>query len=84
LWLKAQEEFPNKSFSSFKLNDPEFKELQKNYRQTLDDMRNKNADILRTSPKVPTPSAPAAGQSSGERKPPKGWKKMPDGSFEKE
>ena len=81
LWLKAQEEFPNKSFSSFKLNDPEFKELQKNYRQTLDDMRNKNADILRTSPKVPTP---AAGQSGGERKPPKGWKKMPDGSFEKE
>jgi len=81
LWLKAQEEFPNKSFSSFKLNDPEFKELQKNYRQTLDDMRNKNADILRTSPKTP---APAAGQSGGERKPPKGWKKMPDGSFEKE
>ena len=81
LWLKAQEEFPNKSFSSFKLNDPEYKELQKNYRQTLDDMRNKNADILRTSPKVPTP---AAGQSGGERKPPKGWKKMPDGSFEKE
>lgn len=82
LWLKAQEEFPNKSFSSFKLNDPEYKELQKNYRQTLDDMRNKNADLLRTSPKVPTP--PAAGQSGGERKPPKGWKKMPDGSFEKE
>lgn len=81
LWLKAQENFPNKSFSSFKLNDPEYKELQKNYRQTLDDMRNKNADILRTSPKVPTP---AAGQSGGERKPPKGWKKMPDGSFEKE
>jgi hypothetical protein len=81
LWLKAQEEFPNKSFSSFKLNDPEFKELQKNYRQTLDDMRNKNADILRTSPKTP---APTAGQSGGERKPPKGWKKMPDGSFEKE
>jgi len=84
LWLKAQEDFPNKSFSSFKLNDPEFKELQKNYRQTLDDMRNKNADILRTSPKVPAPAGQSSGQSGGERKPPKGWKKMPDGSFEKE
>ena len=84
LWLKAQEEFPNKSFSSFKLDDPEYKELQKNYRQTLDDMRNKNADILRTSPKVPAPAGQSLGQSGGERKPPKGWKKMPDGSFEKE
>ena len=84
LWLKAQKDFPNKSFSSFKLDDPEYKELQKNYRQTLDDMRNKNADILRTSPKVPAPAGQSSGQSGGERKPPKGWKKMPDGSFEKE
>ena len=84
LWLKAQKDFPNKSFSSFKLDDPEYKELQKNYRQTLDDMRNKNADILRTSPKVPAPAGQSLGQSGGERKPPKGWKKMPDGSFEKE
>lgn len=80
LWLKAQEEFPNKSFSSFKLNDPDFKELQKNYRQTLDDMRNKNADILRTSPKTPAPSAAPAGQSGGSEKVINGtiWVQKPD------
>lgn len=81
LWSKFTEDNPNRSFTYFQHNSPEFKELQKNYVRTLNDMRDKNADTLRTSPKVPTP---AAGQSSGERKPPKGWKKMPDGSFEKE
>ena len=81
LWSKFTEDNPNRSFTYFQHNSPEFKELQKNYVRTLNDMRDKNADTLRTSPKVPTP---AAGQSGGERKPPKGWKKMPDGSFEKE
>jgi len=81
LWSKFTEDNPNKSFTYFQHNNPEFKELQKNYVRTLNDMREKNADTLRTSPKAP---APAAGQSGGERKPPKGWKKMPDGSFEKE
>jgi hypothetical protein len=84
LWSKFTEDNPNKSFTYFQHNNPEFKELQKNYVRTLNEMRDKNADTLRTSPKVPAPSAAPAGQSGGERKPPKGWKKMPDGSFEKE
>jgi len=84
LLSKFQEENPNKSYTYFYHNDPQFKELQKNYISTLNQMRDKNADTLRTSPKVPAASATPAGQSGGERKPPKGWKKMPDGSFEKE
>lgn len=84
LWSKFTEDNPNRSFTYFQHNNPEFKELQKNYVRTLNEMRDKNADTLRTSPKVPAPSAAPAGQSGGERKPPKGWKKMPDGSFEKE
>jgi len=84
LWSKFTEDNPNKSFTYFQHNNPEFKELQKNYVRTLNEMRDKNADTLRTSPKVPAPSGQPAGQSGGERKPPKGWKKMPDGSFEKE
>ena len=84
LWSKFTEDNPNRSFTYFQHNSPEFKELQKNYVRTLNDMRDKNADTLRTSPRVPAPSAAPAGQSGGERKPPKGWKKMPDGSFEKE
>jgi hypothetical protein len=83
LWSKFTEENPNRSFTYFQHNNPEFKELQKNYVRTLNEMRDKNADTLRTSPKVPAPSASPA-SSGGERKPPKGWKKMPDGSFEKE
>lgn len=84
LWSKFTEDNPNRSFTYFQHNSPEFKELQKNYVRTLNDMRDKNADTLRTSPKVPAPAGQPAGQSGGERKPPKGWKKMPDGSFEKE
>ena len=84
LWSKFTEDNPNRSFTYFQHNNPEFKELQKNYVRTLNDMRDKNADTLRTSPKVPAPAGQSSGQSGGERKPPKGWKKMPDGSFEKE
>jgi hypothetical protein len=82
LWSKFTEDNPNRSFTYFQHNSPEFKELQKNYVRTLNEMRDKNADTLRTSPK---PSgSPAAGQSGGERKPPAGWKKNPDGTFSKE
>jgi hypothetical protein len=84
LWSKFTEDNPNRSFTYFQHNSPEFKELQKNYVRTLNEMRDKNADTLRTSPKVPAPAGQSSGQSGGERKPPKGWKKMPDGSFEKE
>jgi hypothetical protein len=84
LWSRFQEENPNRSFTYFQHNNPEYKELQKNYVRTLNEMRDKNADTLRTSPKPAGSPAPSAGQSGGERKPPKGWKKMPDGSFEKE
>jgi len=65
LYAKFQEENPNKSFTYFQHNNPEFKELQKNYIRTLNEMRDKNADTLRTSPKIPAPSGQAAGQSSG-------------------
>jgi hypothetical protein len=65
LWSKFQEDFPNKSFTYFRQNNPEFKQLQNNYVRTLNDMREKNADTLRTSPKkssaseTPPASAPA-------------------------
>jgi hypothetical protein len=84
LWSKFQDDNPNRSFTYFQNNNPEFRELQKNYVRTLNDMREKNADTLRTSPKAPAPTGQSSGQSGAERKPPKGWKKMPDGSFEKE
>ena len=85
LLSKFQEENPNKSYTYFYHNDPQFKELQKNYISTLNQMRDKNADTLRTSPKVPAASGQSSGQpATGERQPPRGWKKMPDGHFEKE
>ena len=51
LWSQYQDQYPNKSFTYFQQNNPEFKELQKNYVRTLNEMREKNADVLRTSPK---------------------------------
>jgi hypothetical protein len=60
LWSQFQEENPNKSFTFFQRNNPEFKELQKNYVQTLNDMREKNADTLRSNKKAPASQAPAA------------------------
>jgi hypothetical protein len=44
-------------------------------------MREKNADMLRSSPKA----SKASNQPSGDgRKPPVGWKKNADGTFSKE
>jgi hypothetical protein len=62
LWSQFQEDNPNKSYTYFQHNNTEFKELQKNYVRTLNDMREKNADMLRTSPKkAPAPAnAPAS------------------------
>ena len=66
LWSQFQEDNPNKSYTYFQHNDKDYKELQKNYVRSLNDMREKNADMLRTSPKkAPAPanapaSAPAA------------------------
>jgi hypothetical protein len=59
LWSQFQDEHPNKSYTYFQHNNPEFKELQKNYVRTLNDMRDKNADMLRTSPKKAPASATA-------------------------
>jgi hypothetical protein len=64
LWSQFQDDNPNRSFTYFQNNNPEFRELQKNYVRTLNDMREKNADTLR-SPKnkpvseTPPSSAPA-------------------------
>jgi len=80
LWSKFTEDNPNKSFTYFQHNNPEFKELQKNYVRTLNEMRDKNADTLRTSPKAPAPSAAPAGQSGGAEKVINGtiWVQKPD------
>jgi hypothetical protein len=65
LWSEFQEDNPNKSYTYFQHNDKDYKELQKNYVRSLNDMREKNADTLRTSPKkssasqTPPASAPA-------------------------
>jgi hypothetical protein len=79
LWSQFQDREPNKTFTYFQQNNPEFKELQKNYVRTLNDMREKNADTLRSSPK-----ASKASNQSSDRKPPAGWKKNADGTFSKE
>jgi hypothetical protein len=60
LWSQFQDKEPNKTFTYFQQNNPEFKELQKNYVRTLNDMREKNADMLRSSPK----KAPASQSST--------------------
>jgi len=80
LWSRFQEENPNRSFTYFQHNNPEYKELQKNYVRTLNEMRDKNADTLRTSPKAPAPSAAPAGQSGGAEKVINGtiWVQKPD------
>jgi len=57
LWSQFQDDNPNRSFTYFQQNNPEFKELQKNYVRTLNDMREKNADTLRSSPKKDSSSA---------------------------
>lgn len=82
LWSKFTEENPNKSFTYFQHNNPEFKELQKNYVRTLNEMRDKNAETLRTSPKTPAPSGQPAGQSGGAEKVINGtvWVQKPDPS----
>jgi hypothetical protein len=62
LWSKFQEDNPNRSFTYFQQNNPEFKELQGNYVRTLNEMREKNADTFRTSPK--NNSSPPASSST--------------------
>lgn len=57
LWSQFQDREPNKTFTYFQQNNPEFRELQKNYVRTLNDMREKNADTLRSSPKKASSSA---------------------------
>jgi hypothetical protein len=82
LWSRFQDKDPNKTFTYFQQNNSEFKELQKNYIRTLNDMREKNADMLRSSPKKA--SSTSSQSSSDERKPPAGWKRNSDGTFSKE
>jgi hypothetical protein len=79
LWSQYQDEY--KTFTDFRQKNTEFKELQKNYVRTLNDMREKNADMLRSSPKVSTTPKQSP---SVDRKPPVGWKKNADGTFSKE
>jgi hypothetical protein len=85
LWAQFQEDSPNKSFTSFQNNNAEFKELQKNYVSALNDMREKNADTLRSPKKTsasetppaskpanaptPVPTAPAPAASAPSRPP---------------
>jgi hypothetical protein len=72
LWAKFQEENPSKSFTSFQTNNSDFKDLQKNYVRTLNDMREKNADMLRTSPKKGS-AAPATSLPSNDPSVPSGY-----------
>jgi hypothetical protein len=60
LWSQFQDDNPNRSFTYFQQNNPEFKELQKNYVRTLNDMREKNADTLRSPKKAPASETPPA------------------------
>jgi hypothetical protein len=60
LWSKFQDENPNKTFTFFENNNPDYIELKKNYVRTLNDMRDKNADMLRTSPKKAPASTPSS------------------------
>jgi hypothetical protein len=60
LWSQFQEDNPNKSYTYFRQNSQDFKQLQSNYVQALNSMRDKNADTLRSSPKIPAPAAPPA------------------------
>lgn len=59
LWSQFQEDNPNKSFTYFRNNNQDFKQLQGNYVRALDDMREKNADTLRSPKKSSTSQAPA-------------------------
>jgi hypothetical protein len=72
LWSQFQDDNPNRSFTYFQNNNPEFRELQKNYISTLNDMREKNADTLRSPKKAPaseTPPASAPTRSAPPAKP---------------
>jgi len=60
LWSQFQEDNPNRSFTYFQNNNPEFRELQKNYVRTLNDMREKNADTLRSPKNKPASETPPA------------------------
>jgi hypothetical protein len=60
LWSQFQDKEPNKSFTYFQQNNPEFRELQKNYVRTLNEMREKNADTLRSPKKTPASETPPA------------------------
>jgi hypothetical protein len=66
LWSKFQEDNPNRSFTYFQNNSPEFKELQGNYVRTLNEMREKNADTFRTSPKN-NAASPASSSTTAPR-----------------
>ena len=60
LWSQFQDDNPNRSFTYFQSNNPEFRELQKNYVRTLNDMREKNADTLRSPKNKPASETPPA------------------------
>lgn len=62
LWAEFQEKNPGRSFTQFQHTDPAYKELQKNYVAKLTEMRERNADLLRTSPKAEAPKAEAPKQ----------------------
>jgi hypothetical protein len=70
LWSQFQEDNPNRSFTYFQNNNPEFRELQKNYVRTLNDMREKNADTLRSPKNKPaSETSPASSPASPASKP---------------
>lgn len=61
LWAKFQNENPNKSFTYFQHFSDEYKQLQKDYVKTLNEIRERNADLLRSTPKAAKQEkAPAA------------------------
>jgi hypothetical protein len=82
LWSQFQDDNPNRSFTYFQNNNPEFKELQKNYVRTLNDMREKNADTLRTSPKKDSPSATPSAAPPAKSAPPAN--ELPHEKFKRE
>jgi len=61
LWAKFQNENPNKSFTYFQHFSDDYKQLQKDYVKTLNEIRERNADLLRSTPKAAKQEkAPAA------------------------
>lgn len=89
LWAEFQEKNPGRSFTQFQHTDPAYKELQKNYVAKLTEMRERNADLLRTSPKAEAPK-PEASKPEGAKEAARGaertiggkvWVRQSDGSW---